>query len=220
MIPAEIKRSRVITPTLSWDRGVARYRNVGTGRFVAWTKVRTDIDRYLDGSGKTLSAIAERLQLGITEPAEFVAEMSSELRLIHAAAAASAKGGWEQMTPATFGQLGADIRRQYFYLRGWGSDLVSGQAPLDGRLLVRAQMYGQAARGTFEDVRRADQLAVGMREERLVRHASDSCPDCVADASRGFLPLHTLRPIGSRQCKSLCKCTFDYRAGASEDVAA
>lgn len=92
----------------------------------------------------------------------------------------------------------------------------SRQRSIAGRLVARAKLYAQAARGTYEAVRgRAAQL-VGYTEERRVLAAAEHCarsagtPGCPELAGR-WAPIGTLPRIGAATCRSHCRCRFEYR---------
>lgn len=46
--------------------------------------------------------------------------------------------------------------------------------------------------------------------ERSIRHARDSCPGCIYEASRGWVPRGCLVPEGYRDCGGNCLCSSEY----------
>jgi hypothetical protein len=119
------------------------------------------------------------------------------------------------MSQADFGRVGRVLRDQYEFLRSWSNDIASGAAPNDGRLPARSRLYSEAGRATFEGVRARDQRAAGVRFERNVLHASESCSGCRAENARGWVEIGSLVPVGSRlPCRARCHCTITYSNSA------
>jgi hypothetical protein len=156
------------------------------------------------------------LQAGEISLAEWQLAMEQEIKIIHTASAASARGGWAQMTQADWGWVGQRVRAQYAYLDRFTRQIAGGQQRLDGRALMRARMYAQAARATFQEMRRryARIYKDGVTEERVLKPNAEHCeggdnrPGCVELAALGRQPIGTLPPIGAAQCLTFCLCTF------------
>ena len=80
-------------------------------------------------------------------------------------------------------------------------------------------MYGQAPRGTFEEMRRRyERTSNGMTLERRILGAADHCDDCLEAAALGWQPIGTLPAIGDSRCMTNCHCEFDYREGELEEI--
>jgi hypothetical protein len=139
--------------------------------------------------------------------------MMQEIKSAHVAASALANGGWDSMTPSDWGFTGQRIREQYDYLRNFSSQIADGTQPLDGRALVRSDMYGDAANGTYSAMRERAFIADGYEEERRDLEANDgnNCDGCLEQAAQGWQPIGTLEPIGSQECTVRCRCEFSYR---------
>jgi hypothetical protein len=158
----------------TFDPRIGRYRDDG-GRFVTERTIRDAVDNLADLSSERMAALAQRLQAGSLTLADFQTQMMTETKSAHLAAGIAAHGGREQMAPADYGVIGRRIRDEYAFARQFAEDIASGKQPLDGRLVNRARMYGQAARSTFEAVRRRDERNRGNDEERNVLHGGDLC---------------------------------------------
>lgn len=177
---------------------------------VPFAQVRTALDRFIESAGTRLQALTINLQAGQIGVAEWEAAFAVTLKRMACASAALAKGGWAQMTPADWGRVGWEVRRQYEFLHQFALDIGTGVQPLDGRLNVRANLYAQAARGIYEEVRRAIMREAGATRERRVLGISESCPDCIEYARRGWQPIGTLPRIGDSACRTNCHCTFEW----------
>lgn len=188
-----------------------RYRDNATGRFVSQMRVRSDIDGYIDNSKTRIDALANQLRNRQISLAEWQTSMRQEIKAMHLNTSMVAHGGRAQMTQADWGRAGQQLRQQYQYLDRFAADIASGKVSLDGRLNVRAGMYAESARGTYEQETRRVSAQSGLTEERRILHAKESCGDCVEYAGRGWQPIGTLPRIGDSQCRVNCRCTFEYR---------
>lgn len=200
-----------LLPEYTWDAKASRYRSEATGRFVARSEVVRQLDKVADASRGNMRDLTQRLidkQIGVNE---WRAAMAHEIKIVHTYSGAAARGGWAQMSPADWGRVGWNIRRQYEYLNNFAAEIASGKQALNGQALTRAQMYGRAGHATFEDMRQRDAELKGLTEERRVLHAQESCPDCISYAALGWQPIGSLPRIGQSQCRTNCRCEFEYR---------
>lgn len=202
-----------------------RYADAATGRFVHPAAVRDALDVRLKTSGDAMAGLAEQLKAGSISLAQWQLGMVSEIKSAHLTAAALSSGGWAQMSPAAYGRVGQRLRHgakgklgQYEYLQGFADDIASGKQRMDGTLAARSRLYAEAARQTraaFDERAAKDAGAV---RERSIRHASDSCDSCIAEAARGWVAVGEIVPPGERQCLTRCKCSLEW--GYPEAVAA
>lgn len=191
----------------TWD-GAAYVR---AGRAVPVETVRQGIEQVIARSGERVRALSARVASGNLDLATWQTSMVSELKALHVATATVAHGGQAQMSQADYGWTGQRLRTQYAYLRDFAEQIASGRQPLDGRVLSRAALYSEAARGTFEDMGARDQRRGGMQEERWLRRASESCGGCVDRAGQGWQPVGTLPAWGTQPCRVRCKCSRQFR---------
>lgn len=167
-----------------------------------------------------MAALTGRLRAGTLTVPEWQAQMAGEVKTLHVAMATAAKGGKAQMSPADYGRVGAEVKRQYQYLARFAEDVASGKQPLDGRAENRARLYGaQGSQFYGESVRQlwADK---GETRERWVRRATESCPGCVEQSARGWVGEGVLPRLGSQACKARCKCSIQSRLVRQEQEAA
>lgn len=195
----------------SYDRRLARYR-APNGRFLAEREVRGVVDAVIDASAGRMKDLAGRLRSGDVSLPDWQMAMRREIKLGHLVSATAAHGGWDAMTPREWGLVGQRLRQQYQYLDGMAADIASGKQSLNGRLDARAASYAQSSRGTYEEIRRRDAAEErGVMQERRIRHVSDSCAGCVEQAAMGWQLSGVLSPIGTQECRSNCKCTWQTR---------
>lgn len=139
------------------------------------------------------------------------AQMMTQIKQVHVVALAVAHGGWNQLDQSDFGWVGSQIKPQYQWLTRFSVEISVGSQKLDGSALARAQMYAQAARSTHREAQRriAARRAVG--EERRVLGRADHCKTCLQQAALGWQPFGTLKRIGDSECRTNCRCTWEFR---------
>lgn len=198
-------------PDFSWSEAAGRYRDRSTGRFVPETEVRAGVDALVDHARARVQQAASDLRENRITPAEFQTVLHQTIRDTHIAAAMAAYGGRDAMTPERWGYVGSRIKEQYQYGRRFVSEIINGNQPMNGRLDVRAGMYAEAGRVTYEAVKAREGRRRGFAEERNVLHAQESCRQCLELAGRGWVEAGTLPPVGSRLCLSRCRCQIERR---------
>ena len=137
--------------------------------------------------------------------------MKREIKQMHVTAAAIGMGDWQEMTQSDWGLIGRKVRDQYAYLNGFVQDVAANDgSPWSTRNLVRALMYGGAAREGFE-IMMADREATMYKWTLGV---AEHCPDCIALAAQGWVPRGTHDPAvpgsGHTVCLTNCDCHLEY----------
>lgn len=196
--------------TFAYSVARGQYRNTETGRWVSETAVRSEIDRLADAASGQLAALTEQMRRGDLTLADWQSQAMATIKTSHVAAGVIAQGGRKSMDQATWGFTGQRIRAEYTYLRTFANGIADGTIPLDGRIAVRAGLYGQAARSTYSAVVARGAADRGAHSERNILSASESCSQCQAQSAMGWVPLGTLIPPGSRTCLANCKCRLTY----------
>lgn len=123
------------------------------------------------------------------------------------------------MTQADWGATGRLIRDQYDYLRNLSKEIADGTQPLDGRLLVRADLYADASNTTYSTMQTRGFIEQGYDEERRVLETgADHCDDCLDYANQGWQPIGTLPEPGQEsQCIVRCRCEKEYRRSTESE---
>lgn len=197
-----------------WDPATGRYRT-SDGRFINDSAVRSALDRVIDASAASMRAQTQSLVDGNLPLAAWTVAMMTLIKSVHLVAASAAVGGWRHLDPAWTGWTGAQIKPQYRWLIKFSVEISSGAQKLDGTVLSRAAMYAAAARETHREAqRRLARARMIAGEERRVLAPADHCRDCLTQAKLGWQPFGTLKRIGDSQCRSNCRCHFDFRAAA------
>lgn len=210
-----IRGSR-FTPEYLWNENASRYINASTGRFVSGQEVRDALEGVVTQANRNITALSEQLQAGSVTLAEWQARMTSELRNLHGASAAAARGGWAQMSPADWGATGSKLRTQYAFLNDFVTDIEQGYDINTKSFLRRARMYGDAGIGTYEESRREELRPREIVAERRVLGLADHCntaggvTGCEENAAKGWQPIGSLPSIGVSPCITNCKCHFEF----------
>jgi hypothetical protein len=189
-----------------------RYRDTSTGRYISAQSVRRDVARMADTAGRDVARqLTEALRDRRISLAEWQTGMARAVKNVNYAAVAVASGGVNNMTAVERGRAGAIIKEQYKYLRGFAKDIETGKQPLDGRALVRAEMYMDAVKGSFHEQKRAgfaESHAGAVVMVRSHRHKRDSCRSCVGLDGKWFtMNSPEYIPVGRRECNVNCGCT-------------
>lgn len=206
------------TSRYDWNEATGRYRDRRTGRFV--TNVRGALDDGIDASADAMRQASQQLREGTISLETWRSVMQAEIKETHLASAALAKGGYAQMTQADFGRVGGIVAREYRYLERFARQIGTGEKPLDGRFLQRAEQYVKAGRETYERTRQQEAAKRGFDEERSILNPADHCEECIEEAERGFVPLGEIIPIGQRTCRKNCRCEMEYRHSVTGEVRA
>ena len=206
------------SPGFVWDERARRYRNANTGRFVPWGLIRGELENVVKATTADMKAISQSLQAGAISLADWQLEMMTLIKTTHSATAMMASGGWQQMTQATWGRVGAVVKREYQFLREFAKAVFSGQQKLDGTFVRRAILYGQQGRGTYYSLTNVAMAGRGFDQERSILNPADHCDECVAEEAKGWQPIGQMVPIGRRQCRANCRCSVEYRNSATEEM--
>ena len=198
-----------------------RYRDTVTGRYISGRQVRADVARMADNAGRDAARqLTEALRDRRISLAEWQMGMARAVKNVNYAAVAAASGGVNNMTAVERGRAGAIIRKQYGYLRDFAKQIETGEQPLDGRALRRAEMYMDAARGTFHEQKRAGYAgrhAGAVVMIRSHRHKQDSCRSCVGLHGKWFrMGDPEYIPVGRRECLTSCGCTEEMGTLAAD----
>lgn len=198
----------------SFDDSLGRYRD-GSGRFVREAAIRSALDTVISAQAAAMRATTQSLLDGRLSLADWQGSMMQSIKQGHLIGLAVAGGGWNNLDQSDFGWVGQRVRQQYAYLRDFAAQIASGKQPLNGVVLARAEMYAHAARQTHRAAQRRAAQKRGMEQERNQLGAADHCSGCLTETARGWQPIGSLIPCGSRQCLARCHCTLIYRTKAA-----
>lgn len=199
-----------------WDEQEIAYQNEITEEYISSEDARSVLDDFIDRTSEALVALALQLMAGAISLASWQLATAALLKEIHVAAASVARGGLGQMSQADFGFVGALIKNQYQFLQNFANQIADGTQLLNRNLLRRARMYGQAARSTYEDMRRRIMRDKGVTHEQRVLGVAEHCTTqggllgCLELSALGWRPIGTLPRIGNTPCRTNCHCRFRF----------
>jgi len=194
----------------TYDAKSLRYRNASTGRFISAKEVRSAVDTIIDKEAVAFRGVAQQLIDGKINLAEFQLQMQANVKKLNVAMALTGNGGIASTDQSDLGYIGSLVKKQYQFLQGMAKQIKNGSQKLDGTLLARVELYAQAARGTFEDVRRRAAKGVAQLERRQLGVA-EHCTTCLEQSKLGWQPLGSLRAIGDSPCLVNCHCAFIFK---------
>jgi hypothetical protein len=194
-----------------YDPRSRRYRNRVTGQYLPAKTVRSAIDQIIDAETVKMRSLAQQLVDGEIALSDWQMQSAALLKSLHVAMGLAATGGLEQTSASDLGYIASQIKKQYSYLNKFAQEIKSGDQVLDGTLVARAGLYTQAGRELYENVVGRAARNAGCTQEKSNLGAADHCSDCVSMAAKGWQPIGTLIPIGSRQCKGNCRCFMQHK---------
>jgi len=203
------------TPLYLWDERSGRFRSVKTGRYFSQSRVTAALNDVIDAAAAEMKAASVGLQSGSVTLAQWQLIMEANIKNMHLASAAMAKGGWNQLSNADFGKIGSIVKEEYRWLRKFAGEIASGKQPLNGTFLQRAQEYMRAGKVTYNEMLKRENEK---RQRNYVineRHARDSCKgsgSCIEQTEFGYMRTDDPRllPPGRRRCRGFCLCQWRF----------
>lgn len=170
------------------------------------------LDKIVAATQDRLAVFGQRRAEGMAT-AEWRLATQGVLKDSHLAAAALARGGFDQLSKSDLGFIGSRLRTQYDFLSQFALQ-VRGGDDFGGQAMARLLQYGAGAvRGTGSAILRRDN-ADG--EERNVLGGGESCGECPDLSAQGWVPAGTLPEIGERECHGNCNCAIEVRSSVGE----
>ncbi|MFK0731396.1 MAG: hypothetical protein ACFKPT_02705 [Gloeotrichia echinulata GP01] len=196
---------------LQFDPNSHRYRDSETGRFVSAVDVTRLIDREINRTEVRLKGHARLLIQGKIDIAEFQTRMAQSLKEAHLGVAAVGAGGAKQLTPTHYGKIGAELKKQYKYLYGFGQDLQQGKLTPE-QILRRAGSYSKSARTSFFAAEFTSRGKVGFYGKRLLDAQSRHCQSCIGHQRLNWTLIQMITPPGvDCECGGRCRCRLVFR---------
>jgi hypothetical protein len=231
-VPAEADLKRIVDNTASWhyDPVADVYVVEGKARTARW--VRQYVERNIVGSIRVLMREAtDQMRLRVMTVADWHAYMLALVEVLHKLAALAATGDAFEAVPDAERDLERTIAHEAGYLAvfrqhvdqameqnsvadgamGTALAAAAGLAVAAARWVTRAGSYADAGLITFERHRYYLMVATGFTDARRVLNEAEHCDGCLREASKGWVPIGQLVPLGYEQCGQWCKCDVEYR---------
>lgn len=135
--------------------GRGGYRDTTTGRAISKTVFnswRDETIRYQQQAAKDLTS---KVMSGEINLQRWERDLRQIIKDTHGMLYAAGKGGYNNMTPADWGRVGAEVKQQYAYLSNFRNDIASGRLTV-GQAMTRAGMYPGSANQAWEKARTAN----------------------------------------------------------------
>ena len=201
----------------SFDSAEHVYRDK-RGRRVSWAAVRSLLLQVTRSAEAEMVALSRSLVSGDTDLASWQREMLFRIKTLHLISKAVAHGGFQQLAPADYGQVGGILAREYRFLQRFATQIEEG-APLDGRVIQRTRLYARATSNTYFLAMRDAFRKKGFDEERSRLRPAEHCEQCVGEEEKSWQGLGDMVPIGARTCLRNCRCVFEFRNSRTSEVA-
>lgn len=205
-------------PAYTYDLERALYLDE-RGRTVPLARVRAWLDAFLDDLAPEARRITEMLQDGSVTLAVWRREMAHLIKQAHLTGGALAHGGWDYLSTTDRNALTEIIAGEYAYLDRWAAAIEAGEEGATNGAGARATLYVEGARHTYHVIETRALRMRGYDEERSILDPSaNTCDECRAEAQKGWRPIGTLKPIGTRTCLARCRCTKHYRKRTTREM--
>ncbi len=213
VLEENIGKTFTIGSTFSWDNSTKHYR-LGAGRKETprSREVRAGL-QMVTRSKVNMQNASVALRRGQIDLVEWQLRMAREIKNVHIAELALARGGTFNMTPADRARAAEMIRFQLEKLVNFAEQIKDGKVNLNQkRFLTRAGMYGDAGKTTYWQGVRQNSIDLGMTQERNVLGITEKhCTGCLDQTGRGWVPIGQLIPVGQRICLTNCLCNVIFR---------
>lgn len=208
-----------LTTPFVWDPGARRYIHRLSKRYVPYTTIRDQaIEPLIFVAKNQMRNLSSQLATGVLPLREWQTAMINVIKPAHVAVGLAVNGGEDNSSPVDTKKIAALILLYLLLFQNFAEELETGQQALNGRLLVRSDLYAYSARSIFEEMRRHGMsLYLGALQERRVLGLAEHCHSdrhrrgCVELAELGWQRINSLPRLGDTPCWTNCKCRFEFR---------
>lgn len=194
-----------------FDPNSHRYRDIKTGRYVRQVDVMRVVDEEVNRLEVRLKGHARLLAQGKIDVAEFQTRMAQSLKESHLRNASLGAGGVKALTPVHYGKVGAQLKKQYGFLNGFGQDLADGKLPPE-QAIRRAGSYAKSAKTSFFEAEFTSRGKVGFYAKRLLDAQSRHCQSCISYQRLNWTLIQLITPPGvDCECGGRCRCRLVFR---------
>lgn len=167
-----------------WDTTSRRYRDMDTGRWLSHATVTTLRNELAALQRSWADTSAAALVRGDWSVRRWELEIRDRLKTVYVAEYLLGRGGKNAMTQADYGRIGAMLRDQYQWLRGFAIDVQAGKLS-QNQIADRTQKYHESAVQAFE-------------RGKAAAYSTD-------------LILPAYPADGRTRCRSRCRCRWSIR---------
>jgi hypothetical protein len=207
-------KSRIV-----WDSQKKQYMYSATGQYISSLAIRDwAIEPFLRNIKIAMRAISENLQKRTITQVEWQEQTMYLVKYSQIAAALVANGGALNNTPADHSHIVEFVLAMLLFLQIFANGIEDGTQLMNGLLLSRTDLYAEAIRDAYEEMRRYAMGAYGIAalERRILQDGANHChtvgdlEGCPELADKGWKPIGTLPRLMNTPCRSHCKCYWDF----------
>lgn len=199
---------------LSRNKGRVTFRaDVGRfyvdGRSVSIKTIRSYLMRVEKRQGERIGRLMDDLAKGRISLAAWQREFELIVTTSHTIAGALAIGSLAAAvrSETVKGRIDSELR----YADKFAVEIREGKAGSAAQQKARAKSYLMATAITYGVLELESRGLMSIyTEARRIRRASESCDGCRRLAGK-WMPIAELKPIGSMECGSRCRCYLEYR---------
>ena len=201
-------------PDWTFDSAIGRYRDRNTGRFLSKREALALTERGILAAGRELQQITDLMLSGGIPLGDWQRRFAQLLKELHLGQYILGRGGAANVYPADFLAVARTLKEEYRYLDAFARDISLGKLS-EAQLRARARLYlNKTTSSYWLGNATAQERATHPREMRRLLAPVEHCPDCLAYASAGWVPVGTLPMPGVNcQCGANCRCSVEYRDG-------
>jgi hypothetical protein len=194
-----------------YDRNSSSFRG-DKGRYISNAEVLRLVDAEVARQETRMKGHARLLINGKIDVPEFQRRMASDMKLSSIRMAALGAGGVEGLGNRHYGKVGAELKKQYKFLAGFGTALSEGLT--EKQVLQRAGQYGRQSAIAFHASQQITKEGEGFTEgKRSLDDQSTHCIQCPEYSTYGeWVPISEIVPPGtSCSCGGRCRCKVVFR---------
>jgi hypothetical protein len=194
-----------------YDRNSSSFRG-DKGRYISNAEVLRLVDTEVARQETRLKGHARLLINGRIDIPEFQRRMANDMKLSAIRMAALGAGGVEGLGSRHYGKIGAELKKQYKFLAGFGDALVEGLT--EKQVLQRAGQYSGQSAIAFHSAQQITKISEGFTEgRRSLDEQSEHCVQCPEHSTYGsWVPIDEIVPPGtSCNCGGRCRCKVVFR---------
>lgn len=199
-------------PDWTFDSTLGRYRDRATGRFLSKREALALTQRSIANASRELLEITTSLANGVIQLQDWQRRFAQLLKELHLAQYLLGRGGAANVYPADFLVVARILKEEYRFLDAFARDIALGRLSV-AQAQARARLYlNKTTTSYWQGDAKAQERASHPQEMRRLLAPVEHCPDCVAYAAAGWVPVGTLpMPCVNCQCGANCRCTVEYR---------
>ena len=142
-------------------------------------------------------------------------EIAAIILLLLLGAYGLGKGGQEQISASDLDYLQVRLRNQLTFLRGFAEAILAGQLT-PNQIRARAVYYSSDSRLGYDQGLRVGYQLAGWNWERNILAIAEHCPGCLEETAKGWQPIGTLSPLGSRECRFNELCHWEFSSSIEQ----